>query len=229
MKITNKLHRGTAITAGVIFLIALIFSVISAVSTLITFISHDMDTATILTTAASTLLNAVSVLLMAVVMLRGKKDTAAGVVFILLTLYVLLANVFNVVTQFLAYSAVSSLFNGYIAAYLLLSLLAGLANVALRVLICVECFKPGKLSGSGAKVILVVTPVLALVLSVLAYLPYAINYTTGQDISQLIIMFLSLALGTVIGGIAPIIMGISFSIPVKEAAPAWSAPEAFQT
>lgn len=221
MKITNKLHRGAAIAAGVLLLIAMAISIISAVTTLVNLLKYSSEGSYIVTSMLNSAMAIVILLLTAVMMLRCKKDTAAGVVFILIALYTLIRSVGGSVSSIFTFLKMG-VGDGAFTGYLVLNLLANLVNFLFYILVALECFKPGCLSGSGAKIILILAPILKLLLSIVAYLCNLL--ASSQTLSDTLIVFMTVSISMILTGLGPIVAGIAFSIPVKEAVPVWSDP-----
>lgn len=226
MKISNKLHRASSLAAGIVMLLTILFGLLTqliSLGSIIAQLTGEAATSYIVTAVSNLMLNTVVSILMIVVLFRGKKDIVACIIFLVTALYVLVAAAGGNISSFIqsftpAYAQYSDKSLAYIRVNLVLFLLSNLSHVALRGLIALECFKPGKLSAGGARFILIGLPILALVLSLAGSLVQAISYADG-DMAYVVVGFLPVAILNIVNGIAPILMGVSFSIPVRETAP----------
>ena len=154
MKISNKVHRVTSILAAVMMLVGGIFG---TVSQLITTINNSVSTgnsAHMLASLPNLVTNALVTILIVVALFRGKKDNAAGIMFVITALLAAVTGVFGRVVLLISNIAMGS-FNfypdGFLACMMIavvISLLGGLITVAFRAALAMECFKPGKFSGS---------------------------------------------------------------------------------
>lgn len=154
--------------------------------------------------------NLFGMVLVIVALLRRKKDSVAGALFIIEMLITFVAVFGNIRTIFAGYGSAQT-----IAA--LIRILAMMACVVFYALLTVECFTPGKISGSSVKILPVIAPVLYIMLlfaaTVVLLIPESIN---GSDVGLLLVSVLVPAVINLLGKIWMIILGLAFSIPVYE-------------
>lgn len=217
MKISNKMSRGVGIAAGVIMLLLMVFSSITSVISLFT---GYLPTEYIVTSIVTLILNDIILTLMAIMLIRGKKDVLAGVMFILAAVYMLISSFRGVIV---------SLDSGYIpdsvVASIIIASVADLAGVAFRILIAVECFKPGAVSGSGAKILMILLPILTAVIAAVSTIVNALGF--GYDTALIVTNIIVAVVSSVVSLIPQFLMALAVSIPVREAVPA-PQPAAWQ-
>lgn len=223
MKITNKIHRGASLAAAIVMLIILILGTGSNVITTVTNI-HRYENTQLLTTILNLVINTVSSILLIVVLFRGKKDTLAAVFFLVTALPILVRGLVGNITTVFAYLAMRH-FDGNMAALgvaaTVILFLANLISIVFRVLLAAECFKPGKISGGGAKILLLILPIANILLTAVStmvrqlYMVFDYGYELGVYFSATLIP----AVITAVFSIGIVIMGLAFSIPVYEKKP----------
>ena len=206
MKITNKIHRVTSIIAAVLLILSVVSSLLGTVRNLENYISNA---ASMLALVFSLVGNAFSVMF-AVILLRGKKDMVSGILVVLSALYAFLG-VFSFGASLLANAAY-----GGNTAYFACSFLVQLLTAAFRICIAIECFAYGTFSKNASRVILIILPILNVVLNIVSNYSLAAGYLQDGDFSAVLITFLSFAFSAILGNVPAVLMGISFSIPVKE-------------
>ncbi len=217
MRITNKLHRVTAILAAVFMIFTTIFSVISLVRTLRNV--ADGGFALILSVVGPGVVNLIISVLFIIMLFRGKKDTAAGIVFILSTIAMLVTGVFSRVSAVITYATMLSMYAvaGSMIVGNVIGLLSALIGVVFRAAIAVECFNPGKLSAGKAKAILIVLPIVVVILTVASTMATSVMpYIDRMGIAEIIAYVAGNVFAQILSSIPMILMGVAFAIPVKE-------------
>lgn len=208
MKITNKVHTGTAIAAAVLTILGTIGMVGSSVSTVITTLRYGSTG--IGSYIASISGNIIGMILMIVALLRRKKDAVAGVLFIIQILLTLVTLFGNVRAIFLGYGSAQT-----IAA--LIRTLAMMICIGFYGLLTAESFSPGAISGSSVKILPVILPIIYIVLILVATVVQQIfGYGANADMTVLLVGVLMPAVVSLFGKVWMIILGLAFSIPVYE-------------
>lgn len=220
MKISNKIHRGTSIAAAVISLVMLLLGTGSIIiSSLISYASN-YERSYAVTSLLSTGISTISWLLMIIALFRGKKDAAAGVMFLVTILPIMITGVIgNFVNVIVSLEMNSSMGAEYVICAVvgsLISIIANLASVALRAAIAVECFNPGKFSGGKMKSLLVILPIANIALSVVSTAVRQLYLAEYYQIGELIGLIMLPAVISAVTSIGTVLMGIAFSIPVYE-------------
>lgn len=206
MKISNKLHRSTSIIAGIFILLALF---VSALSTLVNAIGGVFIAASV----PSVLRELLVQILLIVIMFRGKKDVVSGVMALIMMLIAFGYDMYTYGIQLIRWEQLSVYFDNKTVWIVsrVLSLLAGIANALFCGMIALECFAPGKISGNGLKIFLVMLPVAAMLLVMIGMALY--QTSVGMPLWMAL---LSGGLRNLLDGIGPIVAGIAASIAVKE-------------
>lgn len=210
MKISNKIHSGTAIAAAIVTLVMMMFSLVSMATTIITNIRY-YETGTLISLVSTQLVGVLTSVLVAVVLLGRKKNVAGGVIFAIAAGYTVLAggviaNIYKVILCVTMASTVA----GKTLALALISLTGSMATAAFRTLVAIECFKPGKISGGKMKSLLVILPITAIVMSMLNLMVQL----SGVD--QFMLVAVPPALISAVTSMGWVLTGIAFSIPVYE-------------
>lgn len=221
MRISNKIHSGTAIAAAVIMMITTILSVGTNVLTLIS--SAVLYEKTLLISSVSNLvISMITCILMVVVLLRRKKDTVGGVLFLLTAVPIVVTGVFGNIFSTFAYFSASFLDSGMLirlVAVGLIRLIANVASAAFRVFVAMECFKPGNISGGKMKPFLVILPIAMIILTMFATIVQNL-YTVGDyGFGGYLLSALLPAVFAAIFSAGYVVMGLAFSIPVYEQNP----------
>ena len=208
MKITNKVHTGTAIAAAVLAILATLGNIVSSVANILSILRYSsIGVGSYIFSIAG---NIIGMILIVVALLRRKKDSVAGVLFIIEMLITFVAVFGNIRTMFAGYGSVQT-----IAA--LIRILAMMACVVFYALLTVECFTPGKISGSSVKILPVIAPVIYMVLLFIATLVSVIPESfNGSDVGLVLVSVLVPVVMNLLGKIWMIILGLAFSIPVYE-------------
>lgn len=124
MKESNKMHRASAVAAAIFMILSQLLDIAAARSANTAYTSPF----SLLNLLGDTLVT----VMLSVILFRGKKDTASGVVFLITILF----PVFEVF-----YELVVLLFTTETAVYALLCLVSALLLAAFRGLLAGECFK----------------------------------------------------------------------------------------
>ena len=204
MRISNKIHRSTSILAGIFTLLSLL---IYLLATLVNAISGMFLPTSILPTLREILV----MVLLIIVMFRGKKDPAAGVMALIM---LLAATAYDVITygmQLLRSEYFLEYFNSLWLVSRVLALVSAVVYAVFYLLIALECFNPGKISGTGMKALLVVLPVVG----VLLFVTNKVLFTCSSGM-PLGLALVSGGLLDLLKGIGPIVAGIATSIAVEE-------------
>ena len=215
MKVSNKLHRGTSIAAAVLLLITLILGTAINAASLIVLLSVSKPSQT-LTSVLTLGANTFASLLVIIALFRGKKDTLAGVFFILTALPSVVTGVFGNISSAFVYMSRDSLESASMAAGAIVLIFASLINVVFRILMATECFKPGRISGRKTRSLLIILPILYLLLTAVSTVVrqlYLVSYYKAGEF--LLLALLPAALSAVLG-IGVVILGLAVSIPVYD-------------
>lgn len=212
MKVSNKAHRVLTIVAAVFLLLEMIFAMVGMVRTLVCNLQNGA-TASIVGQIFPMMGSLLIKVFCVIALFRGKKDVAAGALFVLAALVRVAMTLISVVSVICMIVADMP---GYITVNNLFNLLGGIAVVGLYAFLAFECFKPGKLSGSGMKVLLILLPIFAAILSVIASMVLQIPTLEYGRMDLFAINALSMLLGMGISYIPMLLMGIAFAIPVYE-------------
>lgn len=226
MRISNKIHSGTAVAAAVIMVITTIASVGLNVFTL-TANSGYYENSTLIMSVLRLVINAISSVLMTVVLLRRKKDTVGGVIFAITAVPVVITGVLGNITGIFANLVVISFGERviricYIAASLM-HLVENVASAAFRIFVAMECFKPGSISGGKMKSFLIILPIVFIVLMMFATMVQTLFMVGDYGFGEYLLTMLP---GTVLSALFSavyVIIGLAFSTPVYEQNPYESA------
>lgn len=222
MKISNRVHKGTAITAAIIMLVVLVFGIFSNVITMVMNQNlHDIAPAT--TMVVNLVINSIVEILVIIALFRGKKDITAAIFFLVITLAMVITGVIGRITNIIALFRIGDIGNDSMVKCMitggLIALVANLAAVGFRVLLALECFKPGKISGCGAKTLLIILPIVNILLvavSSIAQQSYMMEiYGTARYFA---VVGLPAVLAAVFS-IYWILVGAAFAKPVYEQLP----------
>lgn len=219
MKISNKIHRSTSIAAAVVMIITLIIGIISQAVSLS---SNGMyyDTTYIITSVVKLGINSVAALMLIVILFRGKKDSAAGVLIILSALPIILVGAVGNISGMAAYismkDALPENMFGCMMTANVIRVFSHLLNVVFRVFLAVECFKPGSISGGKMKPFLIIMPIVYFVMVPAATMIQSLYMAADMGFGELLLVTLIPAAISAIMYIENVIVGIAFSIPVYE-------------
>lgn len=210
MKVSKKIHSGIAIVAAVVTLAMMMFSLMSIATTVISN-SRYYDTDTLISLLSSQLTGVFTSIMVAVVLFRRKKDIFGGIVFALAATYTVLFGglIANLYKFFLCITSLSTV-AGNTFAFMLIGLTGSIATTGFRTLAAIECFKPGAISGGKVKVLLVILPATAIVMSMLNIL------IPLSGASQYMLAAVLPALISAVTSVGWVLTGIAFSIPVYE-------------
>lgn len=215
MKITNKMHKAASIVAAVLSILLLVSNVFNGILSMIYTYRASAGFVTILLT---TLFRCLALVFCVVVLMRGKKDVlAAGLLILTMLIKGIINNsgVISMISYLVNQRVGGDMFGSVLVSTLIIVLMAAV-TVAFYVLTICECFKPGKISGSRAKSLLIVFPIAAMVLSVLSLVVMQLPLLKSGAATFAMVTGMS-AFRNVGSYIPMILMGIAFSIPVYEA------------
>ena len=149
-------------------------------------------------------------LLLVVVLLRKKKDTAAGVILLILAVFPLVSAVSYIVAMAKIIPNAGAYQDNYKMSAIL-NTVSTLLTVLFRVILAVECFKPGKIAGWLMLVLPWVTPVVAVFAT-------AVLSMGDAGFTDLEMMALMAASGAVRGvaDAGPVLCGMAFMAPTYE-------------
>ena len=209
MKISNRVDRLSGTTAAVLTLIMQFSTlVINLIAT-----SAMGGTGAMITIV----MNAVTLVVLCIALFRRKKDTVSAVLFLVAALpgaVGLVSHVINLVT-----GASNS---GQVAAWIV----SNLVSIAFYVLVALECFSPGMLSGSSARKLLVILPIVRIFLSAFAtYGPQLANAVEWGNITAILGQFLAIYIYFGMDSWA-IFIGMAYAKPICEAQPDCVVPPA---
>lgn len=191
MKQTLKMHRGSAVAAAVFMILSQLLNLAAARSSSATYTSPLL----LINLLGGTLVT----LMLSVILFRGKKDTAAGVVFLI----TILSPAFEVL-----YELFILLFATGTTVYVLLYLVSALMLVAFRGLLAGECLSKGKVSKSGGRMLLWLLPILCFCAMLLAQI--SLNLSNGTSIGGSVAESLIYVIPKWVG---PLLMGIALFRP----------------
>lgn len=192
MKQALKMHRSTAVAAAVFMILSQVLDIAASLSSYITYTSPF--------SLISLLGDVLITVMLSIILFRGKKDTAAGVVFLLAILFPVLE---------VPYQLLSLLLGAGSTAYVLLCLGAALILAAFRGLSAGECLSKGKVSAGGVRMLLWLLPLLCFGVELLAQISLQHDYQMGigESVAGSLIYVIPKWLG-------PFLMGIALSKPV---------------
>lgn len=191
VKQTLKMYRGSAVAAAVFMILSQLLNLAAARSSSATYTSPLL----LINLLGGTLVT----LMLSVILFRGKKDTAAGVVFLI----TILSPAFEVL-----YELFILLFATGTTVYVLLYLVSALMLVAFRGLLAGECLSKGKVSKSGGRMLLWLLPILCFCAMLLAQI--SLNLSNGTSIGGSVAESLIYVIPKWVG---PLLMGIALFRP----------------
>ena len=211
----RKLPKGSAITAGVLFMLSAVFSVVSA---LITY-SRIPSVPTI--NYVTTIVPCVTTVLLAVALFRGKADTLAGVFCLLnipMALYGIIGNI-SAIGIYVARNWVPYTVTAIIA------ILMHLTKIGAFALMAVQCFRKAPRKNSLCTVLALVAGIVSVLYTIWNSMASSIMYGGYAAIGKLFTHNLPGMIGTIIGaviGAIPLILaGVAFAkVETGETAPA---------
>lgn len=212
MKISYKLHRNSAILTSVVLAVTQLIAAGITLSSVIR--SGQFGFAAL----GSIALGMIPTGLMIAVLLRGRKDFLAGILCILAAAPCALA-IFSNATTAMTYVVVKNPPSGAmvlcgISASMIL-IMASVTSAVFYVMLALECIKPGKVSDSRFKALLLILPAAFVLLSALA-VPVRILYT-AENVGFGVYMGAALkSFGTgLVLKLGLIFAGLTFLVPVR--------------
>jgi hypothetical protein len=165
------------------------------------------------------IINTISSVLLIVALFRGKKDSLAGIFFIVTALPIVFSSLVGNITSVFAYLAMRGYNEGMVTCALAATAIiffANLFSIAFRVLLAIECFKPGKISGSKTKNLLLILPIVNILLTVVSTMVRQLYLASDYGFGSYLSIALLPAVLTAVMSIGTVILGLAFSIPVYE-------------
>lgn len=212
MKISYKLHRNSAILTSVVLAVTQLIA--AGISLFSVIRSGQFGFAAL----GSIALGMIPTGLMIAVLLRGRKDFLAGILCILAAAPCALA-IFSNATTAMTYVVVKNPPSGAmvlcgISASMIL-IMASVTSAVFYVMLALECIKPGKVSDSRFKALLLILPAAFVLLSALA-VPVRILYT-AENVGFGVYMGAALkSFGTgLVLKLGLIFAGLTFLVPVR--------------
>ena len=203
MRISNRTDPVATTTATVLTLVLRILSLI------VTFVSVISNAgASLLPSLLSSNLLTIAILVFLVIALvRKRKDPLAAVFFLLSALPAATAIIRHI----------QNLANPYsYKIQVIIWILCNLATIAFYVLLAVECFAPGKISGTGSRSLLILLPIVSILLSAAGNYALSIADALSWGDFPMIFSMLTAATFSIVMQCWMIFVGIAFSIPVYE-------------
>ena len=212
----RKMKKGLAITAGVLFVLSAVFSM---VTTLITY-SRIPSVPTI--NYVTTIVPCVTTVLLAVALFRGKADTLAGV-FCLLNIPMALYGIIGSISAISLYLA-----RGWVpyAVNSVLAILMHLTKIGAFALMAVQCFRKAPRKNSLCTVLALVAGIVSVLYtvwnSIVPTLMYGRGYIgVGEMLARNFPILIPSFIGAVIGAIPLILAGVAFAkVETGETSPA---------
>ena len=193
MNTTPKMHRPTAIIAAVVMCLFQLTNTAAGISHISSSLQGGLSAAIL--PLFTTVVDIVVTVLLVTMLFRGKKDTAAGVIFLLVAFVPLLEAGWNAWGALAGFDMLD---------YVLATVLRGLVAVAFYGIAAVECIGQGKISAGSGRICLWLFPILILVFAVLStvcmYREFGVG--TSEIISQILVYTLPQQAGTILMGVA---------------------------
>ena len=203
MRISNRTDPVTTTTATVLTLVLRILSLI------ITFVSviSGAGASFIPSLLKSNLMNIAVLVFLTLALVRKRKDPLAAVFFLLSALPAAAALITHI----------QNLANPYSSKVLVIAwILCILVDISFYVLLAVECFGPGKISGTGSRSLLILLPIASILLSAGASYGLSIaDAVSWGDFAMIFTILISVTVNVVMQ-CWMIFVGIAFSIPVYD-------------
>lgn len=193
MNNSPKMHRPTANIAAVLMILSQILIISASLSA----VNDNPNFYSLISLISNTLITA----LLAVILFRGRKDVAAGVVFLIALMAPLL---------FVGLDLLSVLTGFDLVLYAAINALSGLVLVVFRGLSAGECLSRGKISAGGGRVLLWMLPILSFGFESAAHMLLCLY--DGMNVDEMMLGTLVYEIPQWVG---PILMGVSISIPEK--------------
>ena len=213
MKVSRKLHKGAAVAAAILALVFFLLGVITSMRVMIMNFRTG-NPQLIMSTLLPQIVNLIVVIITAVALLRGRKDVLGGILFLVCALVELIRNFRTARTIFSMVRMSMDPVLGRILGNSVVNVIATLVLIVFYLLIALECFKPGAISGGGAKVMLFILPVVAALLIMIGTL--ILQGEVMQIGGPAMLMTLSTMLAMVVKLIPLLLTGVAFAIPVYE-------------
>lgn len=226
MRISNKIHSGTAVAAAVIMVITAIMTVGTNVLTLIAN-SRYYQSSQMISSLVRLVVTTITCILMAVVLFRRKKDTVGGVIFAITAVPIIITGVFGKITGIFSYLQMAGFMESgmlicFIAASLI-NLIGNVASAAFRILVAMECFKPGNISGGKMKSFLIILPIVSIVLMMFATMVQNLYMVGDYGFGEYLLTMLPGTVLSALFSVVYVVIGLAFSTPVYEQNPYESA------
>ena len=221
MPISNKFHRISSLVGGFITIGTVVFSVFLNVFLQIVSKINGTVSSPITVTFIITQL---SLIVVAVALLLGKKNVVTGILLLVSAALELVFSGVNHISNFLQLIRLSGDLPQIILIRAALFSFASLFIVLWRILIAVECFKAGAISGNACRFVLILVPIVSMILQVAGTIILSMLPMETSNSATALAMMIPSAIGAFIPHLGPIIACISASIPVREAPPVYYYP-----
>jgi len=200
---TNKIHRIWSVIAAIFMIFSRIFYLITQLASIISEYMFYQDFQMLILKALSVVLEIVTSVFLIIVLLRGKKDNRASILLLFPAACIVVSSIISII----------SLFDDFELFYLL-NLLPIAANWVFYAMLLQECIKPGKISTGSYRLLLILAPCFCAVYSIVQICISNINYYGFE--AEFLTASLIGVVSNLITRIPYILMGLSFSIPVKQ-------------
>ena len=217
MGVSNKMHPAVSIIAAVILTLSTLGSTVLSLARSFASGSGPYNTLSMLPAT-------IALLLIVVVLFRRKKDRPAGIMMILalaLSIFNFGGNLISAGTMCITMDLGDTMILCYMLATLI-SAFASLVNAVFRAMAAAECFNPGKLSGGKGRFLLILLPIVYVLLNAISAGVQTLLTFGSVSLPVALASVFTLFFASLIGGAPHVLVGLAFSIPVREAAPAES-------
>lgn len=214
MRISNKIHRGASMVAAIVMLILLLISTVFSMISLLSLRLYAPEA--FISNLVNLLLGLVCTIFLIIPLFLGKKDVLAAIFVLVPVLHTAVTLIRNLISFFSLFRATLSSQTACIAASQMIYFVSNVALAAFYLLIVMECFKPGKISGSRAKSFLVVLPIVQILLVFFGNIVQSLYQISDFNFMGSLVSVVLSAFIAAIFSAPRVIMGIAYSIPVKE-------------
>ena len=194
-----KMHRSTAVIAALLMILSDGMNVVT--------VFLDKSEGSLFAAVVLSVFSLLFPIWFVVILLRGKKDIFAGVVFIAAVALSLFTVMFDALSIFAGYVVGSDALSKHFA---LGDIVIGLVGAVFMVLLGVECLSKGKISVGRLRAVLWILPVVILGCKIWQMVPLYLQ--DGMTVWETVLAFLT---GNFPKRLAHILMGVAMSIPQK--------------
>lgn len=193
MRLPLKMHRTTAVFAAVLMILSQAMNTAASLS-----ISNTYDTSYFL---IKLLCNILITVMLSIILFRGRKDTFAGVVFLLAVIEPLLSVAYYFLVMLLVTESIL---------ISILYWLSGLATAAFMGLSAIECLTEGNISVGNGRAFLWLLPIMCFFFELARQM--LLGMSNGMNTSEMVTSGLVYVIPQWLG---PILMGVSLSVPER--------------